>query len=113
MQDLGREIAAFREAREQAGEVARQTVALQLLCGVDLAEALRGTGAARERTIRRIMRAMERERLKGARGSVGYDLDRHIALKRSLDRLVGTSRRNRPANENGARRRRCGSTVAV
>lgn len=107
MHSIDRDIAAFREAREHQAETSRQIAALQLLCGIDLAEALMRTGETRDRTLRRIRRAMERERLKGARGQAGYDLDRHIALKRSLERLGGAAlQSDGTGRKNGARRRR-------
>ena len=39
------------------------------------------------RTIKRIERLLERERLRGGRRHWSYDLNRHIALKQALDRL--------------------------
>lgn len=114
MQDIEKEIASFRETRERLAETSRQIAALQLLCGIDLANALGRMGESRERTICRIRRAMERERLKGVRGQAGYDLDRHIALKRSLEQLgVAKPPRGPVEDGNGARRRRSDAKAAL
>jgi len=82
-------VADFIAARDIAAGEARQRAALQLVCGIDLATALASVGAERERKRGRILRALERERLKGLRRHWNYDLNRHIALKQALDRLDG------------------------
>lgn len=66
---------------------ARQTAALFLVAGIDLAEAITSTGEARQRLRMRLERMIERERLRGMRRHWSYDLNRHISLKQALDRL--------------------------
>lgn len=101
------DISEFLGSRRRLAETSKQIAALQLACGIDLISALVLSGETRQRIIARVRRAIERERLKGQRNAGEYDLDRHIALKQSLDRLCGTPPRPPvPANENGARRRR-------
>lgn len=87
MPSLDEEARAFQRAKRSLTEEARQQAAFFLMCGIDLAEALAGDAAVRERTIRRLERLIERERLKGMRRHWSYDLNRHIALKQALDRL--------------------------
>jgi len=82
-------VADFIIARDAAAGEARQRAALQIVCGIDLAAALASVGAEREQKRGRILRALERERLKGLRKHWSYDLNRHIALKQALDRLDG------------------------
>jgi len=82
-------VADFIAARNHATGEARQRAALQLVCGIDLAAALASVGAERAQKRSRILRALERERLKGLRKHWNYDLNRHIALKQALDRLDG------------------------
>lgn len=78
---------AFLQAKARHGEQARETAALFILCGIDLAQALRSAGEERVRLIARLRRLIERERLKGVNRHWSYDLNRHIALKQALDRL--------------------------
>ena len=77
-----------RAARDEAAK-ADERVALQLALGIDLDMALAMRGACREKLHGRLRRLAVRERLKAGRPGGGYDLDRHIALKRALDRLTG------------------------
>jgi len=84
-----RAVADFIAARDARLGEARQRAALQLACGIDFADALASIGAERENKRSRIVRALERERLKGPRKHWNYDLNRHIALKQALDRLDG------------------------
>lgn len=82
-------VESFRAMQEQREMDARQRVALQLACGLDLDAAL---GLAREnrgQVVERVDRALRCERLKGLRRHWSYDLNRHIALKQVLDRLRG------------------------
>ncbi len=67
---------------------AAQRAALQLICGIDFDEVERATPAQRAVLCRRVARCLEKERLKGARRHWSYDLNRHIALKQALDRLL-------------------------
>lgn len=88
MSALKMQAEAFRtRLSEEAGHAA-QTAALRLLCGIDFDEALSSAcpcGIAK--TLSRLERLIERERLKGASRHWSYDLNRHIALKQALDRL--------------------------
>ncbi|MCR4265328.1 cytoplasmic protein [Nitratireductor sp. ZSWI3] len=81
------DIEAFHGAREARRAEARQTAALFLISGIDMAEALQTSGSERVQLRRRLQRLLERERLKGARGHWSYDLNRHIALGQALERL--------------------------
>jgi hypothetical protein len=89
MPGLADEIRDFRSGKMAFETGARQMAALFLVSGIDLAAALATTGEARARTVRRIERLVERERLRGACRHWTYDLNRHIALKQALDRLRG------------------------
>lgn len=89
MRDLSREIAAFRHEKLAELTDARQRAALQLCCGIELNDAI---GCSSELTIallKRLERAIERERLRGVNRHWSYDLNRHIALKQVRDRLKG------------------------
>ena len=87
MRSLQRDARNFaRHKHEQAME-AGQLVAVRLLCGFDLEDALHAGGEARLKLVERIERLLERERLKGLRRHWSYDLNRHIALKQARDRL--------------------------
>lgn len=87
MHGLTEEIRAFRANKANFESGARQMAAFFLASGVDLAAALATVGEKRRRTVTRIERLIERERLRGARRHWSYDLNRHIALKQALDRL--------------------------
>ncbi|HMM63080.1 MAG TPA: cytoplasmic protein [Mesorhizobium sp.] len=117
MRHLETEARLFAEGKLEAVEHAGQLAAASLICGFDLETALKAVPEQKARFIQRIRRAIERERLKGTGRHWSYDLNRHIALKQALDRLLGTiaapvsGLRSAPvphgaANENGARRRR-------
>ncbi len=102
-------------ARKQAeADEARQLAALSLMCGMDLRSTLQIPPSARTALIRKLRRVIERERLKGMRRHWSYDLNRHIALKQVLDRLLdcagvvarSTARQGKRTKTNGARRRR-------
>ena len=89
--------------RRKAGEIgeARQRVAFQIACGIDIADALSATGARRAQLLGKLDRAIERERIKGLCRHWGYDLNRHIALKQFRDQLC-TERNGKPhANARG------------
>lgn len=117
MKHLIEEARAFGRSKAEEVEEARRRVAMQLLCGIDLADAAGMPPDRRAQLIRHLERLIERERLKGMRRHWSYDLNRHIALKQVLDRLRGGSEagkraeqgcsKDASANENGARRRRC------
>lgn len=107
MQGLRRETADFRDRKSQEAAHSRQIAALHLACGIDLAAALEAAPADRLKLASRLERAIERERLKGLRRHWSYDLNRHIALKQGLDRLLGTKAvSHQRGKQNGARRRR-------
>ncbi len=86
--DLHREISDFLKAKESMALEARQMAALQIACHFDLADALAAPPVERARIAARLQRMIERERQRGARKHWSYDLNRHIALKQALDRLV-------------------------
>lgn len=72
---------------DPAAREARQRAALRLACGIDLEAALRTGACERRDVIRRVDRALRRERCNGLTRHWSYDLNRHIALKQALDRL--------------------------
>lgn len=95
MSRLHREIQTFLEDKKARSVEARQTAALQIACHLDLSEVLTATAADPAGFVLRLRRMIERERLRGARKHWSYDLNRHIALKQALDRvLAGTRSRN-------------------
>ncbi|MFU0506667.1 cytoplasmic protein [Pseudaminobacter sp. NGMCC 1.201702] len=98
MNDIRAESAAFKTRLSAEAANARQMAALQLACGIDLSAALAAGEEERSKLVTRLQRAIERERLKGLRRHWSYDLNRHIALKQLLDRLVS---RGRPQAEGG------------
>lgn len=102
MDALRDDVAAFVAGRHEEAALAGQRVALQLLCGIDLAAACAAPPDVRQRLARRLERAIERERLRGGRRDWSYDLDRHIALKAVLDRLLPAA--GRPERTKGGRR---------
>jgi hypothetical protein len=109
MQALRQETKNFRDWKSQEAAHSRQVAALHLACGIDLAAALKAAPADKLKLVSRLERAIERERLKGLRRHWSYDLNRHIALKQGLDRLLGTkaaSHQAKTVKQNGARRRR-------
>ena len=85
---------------------ARQRAALQLCCGIDLGQMELATTEDRTGLVRRIERAIERERLKGNRRHWSYDLNRHIALKQALDRFRQAGPAKNPQPSRNLRRRR-------
>ncbi len=88
MSGLRREIQAFLDDKKRRAAAARQTAALQIACHFDLSEAMSAMPTARAGFVLRLRRMIERERLRGARKHWSYDLNRHIALKQALDRLL-------------------------
>ena len=87
MERLTREIDDYRRKKENITAEARQRAALFLTCGIDLPDMLSTSAAERDRITARLRRLIERERIKGATRHWSYDLNRHIALKQTLDRL--------------------------
>jgi hypothetical protein len=115
MDDILTQARSFGAQKAAETENASQLAALHLACGIDLAAALTAGPDLKLRFIRRIERSIERERLKGVSRHWSYDLNRHIALKQALDRLMGSAetRHGRYGStakgtpkQNGARRRR-------
>lgn len=104
MTKLAKEARTFLLRKEDEVRFASARVALQLSCGIDLASALAAPGETRAAIVRRVERQIEKERLKGARRHWSYDLNRHIALMRTLDiltdvgpaRIVRTKRKAAP-----------------
>ena len=98
----------FQESRVAEVSDARQRAALQLCCGIDLGQIEQATAKDRTGFVRRIERAIERERLKGNRRHWSYDLNRHIALKQALDRFSQARPAKNPQPSKNPRRRRDG-----
>ena len=96
---LAAEARNFRMAKEREQQDAAQLVALFLACGIDMEDALCAAGERRQRIVTRLRRLLERERLRGQRRHWSYDLNRHIALKQTLDRLRGQSSRTASRGE--------------
>ncbi|WP_378943722.1 cytoplasmic protein [Mesorhizobium sp. ANAO-SY3R2] len=89
MREFSREIAEFRQNKLNELTDARQRAALQLCCGIELSDALADQPAQTMALLKRLERAIERERLRGVNRHWSYDLNRHIALKQVRDRLKG------------------------
>lgn len=96
MNGLGGEIRAFRQRKSEELAEARQTAALFLSTGVDLADALAAPAGERSRLRLRLERMIERERLRGWRRHWSYDLNRHISMKQALDRLRSLDEARQP-----------------
>jgi hypothetical protein len=79
---------AFLGAKAAFHAHARQTAALFLVAALDLPALLDATRAEKKKAASRLARLIERERQRGIRRHWSYDLNRHIALKQVLDRLV-------------------------
>jgi hypothetical protein len=84
---INEEFARFLARRHQREEELRQAAAVLRLSGMDFEWMLAGSRERLSSAIRRLDRLIERERLRGLRRHVDYDLNRHIALKRAVDRL--------------------------
>jgi hypothetical protein len=87
VENVEREVLAYRNRKTREAADARQTAALQLACGIDFSTALQAKGPERARIRQRIARQLKRERVRGLQRHWSYDLNRHIALKQALDRL--------------------------
>ncbi|GLS32899.1 cytoplasmic protein [Neomesorhizobium albiziae] len=81
------EVRAFKAQKLAFEAQARRLMALRLISGVDLGAALTASREEAGRIMRRVVRLIERERLKGLRRHWAYDLNRHIALKQALEQL--------------------------
>jgi len=100
MSSIRSEIVEFQRNKQQQVADARQMAALRIICGIDLSEALKSAPEERDRIIFRLTRKLRRERQRGLARHWSYDLNRHIALKQALDRLVAAG----VENEKAARR---------
>ncbi|WP_439273335.1 cytoplasmic protein [Pseudochrobactrum sp. HB0163] len=87
-QALCAETQLFLKNKEENRINASQAAALQLSCGIDLAQALNASTEQKQYIIARLNRLLRRERLKGVNRHWGYDINRHIALKQLRDRLI-------------------------
>ena len=87
MDTLCRDIHAFQRKKHDEQRIAGHTAALFLTCGVELADALSAPPSEKNRIALKLERLIERERLRGMRRHWSYDLNRHIALKQTLNRL--------------------------
>lgn len=109
------EIRLFEHRKAQERRNAGAVAAFFAAIGIDLAAAVGASAAERSRTRVRLLRILERERLRGLRRHWSYDLNRHIALKHALDRLDGkqaartmagrTSAEPKTERENGGTRK--------
>ncbi|MCL7999356.1 cytoplasmic protein [Brucella sp. 21LCYQ03] len=79
----------FIAKRDDERMGAMQRAALQILAGIDMDELLSASQDEKNHAESRLVRLIERERLKGINGHWSYDLNKHIALKQALDRLLG------------------------
>ncbi len=77
----------FSDSQASRLQKARQTVAFRLATGVDLDVVAAADEPARAGMVARLVRLVERERLRGARRHWAYDLNRHIALAQALAAL--------------------------
>jgi hypothetical protein len=89
MSSIRAETEEFRVSVIRKGRLARARAALQLVCGIDLEEALASPPAVRRQMQGIVRRRLERERLKGHARHWSYDLNRHIAIKLALDAITG------------------------
>lgn len=94
MSSVQEEILEFQRNQLLRAAEARQRAALQILCGIDLGQALGADAEERGRIVARLTRRLRRERQRGLAGHWSYDLNRHIALKQALDRLTGHGAEN-------------------
>ncbi|WP_343314771.1 cytoplasmic protein [Brucella sp. BE17] len=79
---------AFLTLKSQQQTSAMQRVALQIIAGIDIDRMVAATVLEKKQTTQRLARLIERERQKGLNGHWSYDLNRHIALKQALDRIM-------------------------
>lgn len=87
MGNLIDEFRVFRAGKDEEAAYSRHMAAFFCATGIDLADALNAPKGERSRLQLRLERMIERERLRGMRRHWSYDLNRHISLKQSLDRL--------------------------
>ncbi|MFD1197664.1 cytoplasmic protein [Brucella gallinifaecis] len=79
----------FLATRNEERMGAMQRAALQIIAGIDMDALLNSSQDEKKQAENRLNRLIERERLKGINRHWSYDLNRHIALKQALDRLMG------------------------
>jgi len=89
---LEEEARSFRTRKDAGHAQAAQVAAFFLMSGIDLDEALSAPPAHQRLIMLRVERLLERERLRGGVRHWSYDLNRHIALKQALDRLIAVNR---------------------
>ncbi len=107
MTSFREEAKAFREKKALEVRQAAIRAAFFLSTGIEIDAALALTGDALANLRQRLDRLIERERLRGAARHWSYDLNRHIALKQALDRLVDGDRpRAGQSSRNGSTGRR-------
>lgn len=87
MKDFLAERAAFGIKQREQARLADERASCLLVAGLDLDRVLALSPKDRREAYMNLRRLLERERLKGANRHWGYDLNRHIALKRALDRI--------------------------
>lgn len=90
MKDFLAERAAFGIKQGERARLADERASCLLVAGLDLDRVLALSPEDRREVCLKLGRLLERERLKGANGHWGYDLNRHIALKRVLDRITAS-----------------------
>lgn len=102
MGNLIEEFRAFRASKDEEGAYSRHMAAFFCATGIDLAAALIAPREERSRLELRLERMIERERLRGMRRHWSDDLNRHISLKQSLDRLRMTNIGDAPLTQRSA-----------
>ncbi|MGU3574738.1 cytoplasmic protein [Brucellaceae bacterium C25G] len=86
--ELKQSIAAFKAEKQNLTFHAAQCAAMQIIAHLDMQKIIISPVTEQESTIKKLRRLIERERLKGNAAHWSYDLNRHIALKQALDRLI-------------------------
>lgn len=89
----------FIATRNEEKLGAMQRAALQIIAGIDMDTLLNASKDKKNQAETKLIRLIERERLKGIKGHWSYDLNRHIALKQALDRLQGRTMTTRSRNK--------------
>lgn len=82
---LAREIGRFRRDRNKAAAASQHRLTLQLNFGFDLEKLPQASPQQLRRLCLNMSRRLECERLKGFNGHWSYDLNRHVAMKMTLD----------------------------
>jgi hypothetical protein len=87
MSGLSEEARHYFEQQTARRKHTARMVAFRLATGVDLDKVLGSAPAELQRTVIRLERLLERERLRGCARHWTYDLNRHIALGEALGQL--------------------------